>query len=79
MRKFDDLMQLKAELSRRYLGTAGIYGIGISRAESALTLYVDVGASVDLDRVLPAVRTDAAPFHVVVVPTDLTSSCDGAD
>lgn len=69
MRELDDLVHLKAVLIRKYLGTAGIYGIGISRGGAALKIFVEPGPSDELESTLAAVRTDAAPFSVVVVST----------
>lgn len=69
MRDFDDLTHLKAVLVRKYLGTAGIYGIGISRGSAALKIFVEPGASDELESVLAAVRSDAAPFSVLVIST----------
>lgn len=74
MREHDDLVHLKALLIRKYLGTAGIYGIGISRGGSSFKIFVDPRPSDELELILAAVRTDAAPFTVLVVSTDQASA-----
>jgi len=61
------LEELKGLISREYLGTRGIHGVGIHRATNALKLYVEA----DVDRELLAELAELArPFGLDVIRQD---------
>jgi hypothetical protein len=62
----DTLTETKRRISAIYLGTGGIHGVGVSRADNAVRLYVSAAGAID-DARLEEIRRLAAPFGVVVV------------
>jgi hypothetical protein len=63
----DPLNEVRNEIARKYLGKAGIHGIGISRARGAIRIYMRPDASAEQQTVLAEVARDAAPFPVLIV------------
>lgn len=60
------LEEVKDQLRRSFLGKGGIHGVGVSRAEHAIRVYVSpdaIGQPVVLDQV----REAAKPYPVIVV------------
>jgi hypothetical protein len=66
MSEEDTLEETKGRISARYLGTGGIHGVGVSRADNAVRLYVSAEAALD-DARLEEIQRLAAPFGVVVI------------
>lgn len=58
---------LKERLSKRYLGVAGIHGIGLVRAGTAVRVYCDPGESAERSALLEQLRRDAEPLSVEIV------------
>ncbi|MCY7350066.1 MAG: hypothetical protein LH606_05295 [Cytophagaceae bacterium] len=68
------LHQIKKLLSEKYLGKAGIHGLGVSTAQQAIRVYVD--SDLDPARFAPtlnALEKLAIPFRVIVVPEEAPS------
>lgn len=58
--------EVKEKVSRKYLGKFGVHGVGISRSQNAIKLYVDRGSEIEASR-LDAIERDASPCKVLVV------------
>lgn len=63
-RTLDDV---KSSVSGKYLGRAGIHGVGVRRAQGALMVYVHSSDPGEQARVIREIEAEAAPFAVVVV------------
>lgn len=61
----DDLEEVKSVLGRRYLGKAGIHGMGIRPASNAISVYMAPGSGERYKQLLENLRKDAEPFEVV--------------
>jgi len=57
----------KAAVSARYVGRAGIHGIGIRRAQNALTVYLHAADLDEQAEVLRQIESDAAPYRVMTI------------
>jgi hypothetical protein len=66
------LENTKRQLSAKYLGRAGIHGIGLSQARNAVRVHVSPGTAQDAagSSVLDALKRDAAPYDVLVTVED---------
>jgi hypothetical protein len=58
--------EVKARLSRKYLGKFGVHGVGVSRSQNAIKLYVDQQTEIASSS-LKAIEKDAAPCKILVV------------
>lgn len=56
--------ETKERVSRKYLGKAGIHGVGIRRSRNALAIYVDTSPDPDRERIMKEIEKDAAPYEV---------------
>jgi hypothetical protein len=63
------LDEAKKSITEKYLGEAGIHGVGISRSRNALRVYVDAATDFgDNHRViLEEIRKEAAPYSVLEI------------
>jgi hypothetical protein len=68
---------VRRRLRQEFLGKAGIHGLGASRAEQAIRVYVDPDAPADLESVLERVRQSASPFSVSVVQEERPDATGG--
>ncbi|MGL4611803.1 MAG: hypothetical protein ACRCYY_19350 [Trueperaceae bacterium] len=67
----------KQKVRRKYLGEAGIHGVGVRRREGALCLYVSSKDDPELQRLLEAICADVSPYPVRTVeeaPASTTSA-----
>ena len=62
--------EVKDRLRSSYLGKAGIHGVGVSRAEHAIRVYVSPQHDVEQSDILALMRECASPFPVIVVRED---------
>ncbi len=69
----DTIEDVKRRLSKLYLGKAGVHGIGFSRSQDALRLYVHPEPGADRQALLAAVAKEAKPFKVVLVEEESPS------
>lgn len=60
-----DLQAVKAELSRRYLGKAGIHALGVRPSENAISVYMAPGSREKYKHVLDELQKEAQPFDVL--------------
>lgn len=61
------LDEAKRELRARYLGKHGIHAVGIRTSENAICVYVDPSGRIHAAEVLDNIRSDAAPFKLIVI------------
>lgn len=63
------LIEKKKEISEKYLGKAGVHGVGVSRQRGAIKLHVSRPHSErqrqEQDRMLEKLRREAAPYGVL--------------
>ena len=69
----DSIEDVKQRLSRLYLGKAGVHGIGFSRAQNVLRLYVHPEPGADREALLAAVTKEAGPYKIVLVEEERPS------
>ena len=62
----DALDEAKRRISDKYLGVGGIHGVGMSRANNAVRVYVSTADAID-DARLEEIRRVAEPFDVLIV------------
>jgi hypothetical protein len=60
----------KKRLRESFLGQAGIHGVGLSRKEKAIRVYVGPTKAEGRTAVLEQLRKSAEPFRVIVVEED---------
>jgi hypothetical protein len=58
---------VKQRLRRRYLGQAGIHGLGISLAQNAIRVYIHPGQADAAQAVLRQLEAEASPHRVIVI------------
>lgn len=63
----DELEAAKSRVSRKYLGKAGIHGVGLRRAQSAIAIYVEPGHGPELRELLPAIEREIEPHGLLVI------------
>lgn len=63
-RSLDDV---KDRVSEKYLGRAGIHGVGIRRSQETLMVYLHSGDPGEQARVLREIEAEAAPYPVVAL------------
>jgi len=63
------LDEVQRTITDKYLGEAGIHGVGISRSRNALRVYVDTSSGIDDDHkaMLEEIRKEAAPYSVLEI------------
>jgi hypothetical protein len=70
------LDSIKQRLSRKYLGKAGIHGIGVSKMANAVRVHI--GAPKDPEEetrqntIVEQVKQDAAPYEVLVTVEEMS-------
>src|SRR4051794_38374524 len=62
------LEEAKSLVSDKYLGVAGIHGVGLKRKQDAISLYVEDEHDARLADALSEVKKAVQPYRVVVVP-----------
>ena len=70
----EPLEGVKNRLRQHYLGKAGIHGIGVSHADSAIRIYLHDPGHPDRESVLQRIREDAAPYTVRVIDEQAPSA-----
>jgi hypothetical protein len=71
----DPLIELKRRIRNDYLGRGGIHGIGVSRSQNAISVYVDKDAVVD-PVLLDDLARRAEPYAVLLVRQDKSSTTE---
>jgi hypothetical protein len=67
------LEEVKELISKKYLGKAGIHGVGLRRSKLAVTVYVDPGDRPDLGEALRSIENEIKPFNLLVVQEEQPS------
>ena len=62
----DALDEAKRRISEKYLGVGCIHGVGLSRADNAVRVYVSTASAID-DAWLEEMRRIAEPFKLLIV------------
>jgi hypothetical protein len=70
----EPLEAVKNRLRSRYLGKAGIHGIGLSQADRAIRVYLHEPGHPDRDTVLSQIKAEAAPYAVRVIDEQAPSA-----
>lgn len=63
----ESLDEVKARLSKRFLGKGGVHGLGVKRSENAVCVYLNPDCGDEGERVLAQIEKEALPFKVVAV------------
>jgi hypothetical protein len=61
------LEDVRSLVSRKYLGKAGIHGVGIRRSKDAVTVYVDPVDRPEQKELLGVIEEEIKPFNLLVV------------
>jgi len=69
--KLDQLQEL---ITGKYLGQAGIHGVGIRRKKSAIVLYVEPGAAEEHKRTLTKIKEEVEPLNLMIVEEERSST-----
>jgi hypothetical protein len=64
------LDEVKARIAQKYLGVAGIHGVGVSQTHNAVRVYLTPEAGSEQAVVLAALRRDAVPYDVLIVEAE---------
>jgi len=67
------LDDVQALITKKYLGQAGIHGVGVRRKKSAIALYVEPGATEEHKDLLTQITDEVKPFDVMVVEEERPS------
>lgn len=63
----DELEAAKSLVSQKYLGKAGIHGVGLRRSKSAVTLYVNPADQPEQQEVVRLIEEEIKPINLLVV------------
>jgi hypothetical protein len=69
-----DLEEAKQRVKARFLGNAGVHGVGIRASQNAVAVYVDRERERISDQLLAELKQAAAPWDVVVIHEDRASA-----
>lgn len=64
------LEEAKEHLSSKYLGRAGIHGIGISKSQNAIRVYLQPIVEEEQENVLKEMEKEVAPFKLLPVQSE---------
>lgn len=70
------LEDIKVRLSQLYLGKDGIHGLGVSRAQQAIKVYLSPEADGD-SILIGQLREDARPYPLVIIHEERPSAKEG--
>ena len=68
------LDEVQALLTEKYLGKAGIHGVGLRRNKSAIAVYVEPGAPAEHEALLAQIKEEVSPFNLLVVEEERSST-----
>jgi hypothetical protein len=63
----DELEAAKSLVREKYLGKAGIHGVGLRRSKEAVTLYVDPTDQPERQELLRSIEKEIEPVKLLVV------------
>jgi hypothetical protein len=61
----ESLDELKRRLRTKYMGKAGIHGLGIDRSKDALRIYHEPSSDPEQERMLKEIEKEARPYKVI--------------
>lgn len=65
------LEEVKRKLSRKYLGKAGIHGMGVSHSKNAVHVYVEKeDPDGERQKLMEEIEKEAAPYKVLPVESE---------
>ena len=67
------LEDVQSLVSQKYLGRAGIHGIGLRRSKSAIAVYVEPGSRPEQKELLDLIEREIKPFNLIVVQEESPS------
>jgi len=68
------LDQVQERITGKYLGKAGIHGVGIRRKKSAIVLYVEPGAAEEHKHALTKIKEEVEPLNLMIVEEERSST-----
>jgi hypothetical protein len=68
------LDQVQERITGKYLGKAGIHGVGIRRKKSAIVLYVEAAATEQHNNTLTKIKQEVEPYNLIIVEEDRSST-----
>ena len=63
----ETLDELKKRLRSKYIGKAGIHGLGIDRSQNALRIYHAPESTPEQNLILDEIKKEAHPYKVLTV------------
>lgn len=63
----ESIDEVKKRITHKYLGKAGIHGVGIRRSHNAICVYIDGNSSPEQEMLLEELEKEAAPFKVLTI------------
>jgi len=63
----ESLDELKRRLRSKYIGKAGIHGLGIDRSQDALRIYHKPSSDPRQEKLLKEIEKEARPYKVIRV------------
>jgi hypothetical protein len=74
------LDDVKRRLSQKYLGKAGVHGIGLSRAQNAVKVHLESNGNSEQDgdqsALLEELKREAAPYDVLITVEEKATKSD---
>lgn len=63
----ETLENLKKRLRRKYLGEAGIHGLGIDYSQNALRVYYEPLPDPEQEKLLKEIEKEAYPYRIIAI------------
>ncbi len=63
----ESLDEVRKRISRKYLGKAGIHGVGIRRKQQAICLYLSITADSRQKELLEKIQRETTPYKVLQI------------
>lgn len=72
----ESLDEKKRGVTARFVGQAGIHGVGIQQSQNAIRLYVDGEETAERRKILDEITKYASPFQVLVIQSKSSKLLD---
>jgi hypothetical protein len=69
----EQIIDVKRQISRSFLGKSGIHGVGIGPDGESITIHVRSDADLETTGILDSIREKASPFAVQVIREEAAS------
>lgn len=63
----ESLEEIQKRLTHKYLGKAGVHGIGIRRSQNVLCIYMQNTSSSEQKILLEEIKNEIAPYEVLAI------------